>query len=195
MKRYILFLDASSSCTGYSKILVDGDSVAFLSVGCVWFGADWNHGQKYNYLYDLMHNEFSDIDGLVVEQYSVNMKKGSGILVSPELHGVIKLFSNQMGIEMEYIAPQTWRSVLGIKATKTKDSKGKAKKDFKVPTAEYVKGIINVPEVILSNITKKERQTPNDVTDAIALSLAWAKRNKLKIVDNQCQFNDYIKDL
>jgi Holliday junction resolvasome RuvABC endonuclease subunit len=195
MKHFVLCLDASSSCTGYSKILVDGDSVVISSVGCIWFGVDWDHGQKYNYLYDLLHKEFSDIGGLVVEQYSVNMTKGNGILVSPELHGIIKLFANQMGIKMEYIAPQTWRSVLGIKAIKVKNKKGKEKRDFKVPTAEYVSGIVNIPETMTSNITKKERQTPNDVTDAIALSFAWVKRNKLKIVDNQCQFNDYIKDL
>jgi len=193
---HILILDASSSCTGYAILKTDfvNKKASLTKAGCVWFDDNWGHGRKYDYMYTMLQDHFwivEQIDHIIAEQYSINTKKMSGALVSPELHGVIKAAAYSNGVEVSLMLPQTWRAQLGIKPVITGTGK-KKKKDYKTPTAEIVTKTVNLPVKIISNITKNERQLPNDVTDAIAIAIAWAKKNGITITDTNCTFNDYV---
>ncbi len=192
----ILFLDASSSCTGFSILETDflNKKAKLIKAGCIWFDSHWEHARKYDYIYGMIQEHFwvtEQIDHIVAEQYSINTKKMSGALVSPELHGVIKASAYSNGIAVSLILPQTWRAQIGVKPIVTQKGKKKTK-DYKTPTADIVKKFVPVPDTIVSNITKKERQTPNDVTDAIAIALGWANKNNIKVTVDNCSFNDYI---
>src|SRR5690606_14747828 len=91
----ILFLDVSSSCTGFTIAKVDfiNKKAEIIKAGPIWLDTHWEHAKKYDYLYNLVQNYFEvveHIDFIVVEQYSINTSKMSGVLVSPEAHGAIK---------------------------------------------------------------------------------------------------------
>ena len=194
---HILFLDASSACTGFSIASVDfvGKKAEILSAGCLWFDAKWPHAQKYDYLYSALQNYFEvveQIDHIVIEQYSVNTSKMSGCLVSPEIHGVVKAAGWSNGVKVTNILPQTWRSQLGIKPDVTMVGT-KKKKDYKTPTKLAVLDKVPVPKEVISNITLKARQTPSDVYDSLAICLGWLKKvNITKVKTSNCEFNKHI---
>ena len=178
----VLFLDISSSCTGYSVAEVDfgAKSVVWKSSGALWLDPNWSHQEKYSYMFNALSTYFfivEQIDYIVVEQYSINPKKMSGVQVVSEMQGAIKAGAWENGIKVSSILPQTWRSILGISPDVTLDSKGKKKRDYKLPTKlEIEKRFTNIPSKITSNITGKDRQTPSDVHDALAIGLAWLVR-------------------
>lgn len=167
----ILFLDASSSCTGYSIVEVNFEtSTAKLATyGAIWF-PDVSHQEKYSYIYNALMNYFNiveKIDYIVAEQYSINKDRMMGVMVSCELHGVIKLAAEEMGVKCKVFPPQSWKAALGIK----KDETG-----TKEPTKRYITSIVSVPDTTVSNITLKSRQTPSDVYDALALGMGFLKK-------------------
>ena len=169
----ILFLDISSTCTGYAIANVDFGTkiVKWTRTGALWLDPDWSHQQKYNYMFHVISNYFwvvEGIDYMVVEQYSFNKNKMMGVQVVPEMQGAIKCAAEENGVKVTSILPQTWRKILGIK----KNSEG----DFKEPTKAKVLEYVQIPEEVISNITGAKRQTPYDVFDAMALAMAWVKR-------------------
>lgn len=178
----VLFLDLSSSCTGYSVASVDftHKTVEWTSAGALWLDPKWTHQEKYSYVFNALSTYFfiaEQIDYIVVEQYSINPKKMGGVSVVPELHGVVKAGAWENGIKVSSILPQSWRAILGIKPNVTTTSAGKKKKDYKEPTKLEVEKYTKViPDKILSNITMKERQTPSDIYDSIAIGIAWLDR-------------------
>lgn len=166
----VLFLDISSSCTGYSiaNINFKTKEVKFTSAGAIWLNPDWSHQEKYNYMFHAIATYFwvaEQVDFIVAEQYSVNPKKMMGINVVSEMQGAIKAAAWENGVKVTSILPQTWRSVLKIKKN--------ADKDFKEPTKLEVLKRVQVPDKMISNITEQERNTPNDVYDALAIGIAW----------------------
>lgn len=178
----VLFLDVSSSCTGYSVAAVDfgAKKVEWKSTGALWLDPKWSHQEKYSYMFNALASYFfivEQIDYIVVEQYSINPKKMAGVTVVPEMHGSIKAGAWENGIKVSSILPQSWRAILGIKPNVTLDSKGKKKRDYKEPTkVSMEKRFPNIPDKIISNMTSKERQTPSDLYDALAIGLAWLIR-------------------
>lgn len=190
----ILFLDISSNCTGYSIAEVDflHKKAKLISAGAIWLDSHWEHARKYDYLYNLIQNHFWIIepsDFIVVEQYSINMSKRSGMLISPEAHGAIKAAAYSNGVTVTHIAVQTWRSQLGIKPKIT----GK-EKDYKQPCIDYIKTLVNVPEESVSNITGNLRKTPSDLYEAIGICVGWLKKYNITTVDySKCEFNKYVK--
>jgi len=197
---HILFLDASSTCTGFSVASVDfvNKKTEILKAGCLWFDANWPHAQKYDYLYAALQNYFEvveQIDHIVIEQYSVNTSKMSGCLVSPEIHGVVKAAAWSNGVKVTNILPQTWRSQLSIKPDITTVG-AKKKKDYKTPTKLAVLAKVQVPEEVTSNISLKNRQTPSDVYDSLAICLGWlTKIGITKVTTANCEFNTHIGQL
>jgi hypothetical protein len=182
----ILFLDISSSCTGYSiaNINFTTKNVIWKNAGAIWLASEWSHQEKYNYMFHVICNYFwivESIDYIVVEQYSVNPKKMMGINVISEMQGSIKAAAWENGVKVSSILPQTWRSILGIK-------KDKANNDWKKPTKSAILQRVNIPEDIISNITGKTRQTPSDLYDAIAIGLAWLI--KLGFEEEKHNFNN-----
>jgi hypothetical protein len=188
----VLFLDISSACTGYSIASVNFTTkkIEFTKAGAIWLSPDWSHQEKYSYMYSVISNYFwvgEAIDYIVVEQYSVNPKKMSGVNVVSEMQGAIKAAAWENGVKVSSILPQTWRSKLQIK----KNSEG----DFKLPTKNKVLSYTQVPEESISNITRASRQTPSDLYDAIAIGIAWLIKlgfNDTQMKFSNIKFNDHI---
>lgn len=176
----VLFLDISSTCTGYTIANVDFEAkkAKFTKAGALWLNDHWDHQEKYLYIHEAIINYFwivEQIDYIVVEQYSMNPKKRTGMSVSPEMHGVVKVAAAANGVKVASFTPQSWRSELGIKAEHFTYN-GKKKKDYKRPTKKKVLEYVEVPEKSVSNITNNERNTPSDLYDSIALGMGWLKR-------------------
>lgn len=194
----ILFLDISSTCTGYAIGSVDFTTkkAEIKKAGALWLGTDWAHAQKYDYLASCMQNYFDiieRIDHVVVEAYSVNPKKMVGVNVVSEMQGALKSAFWNCGTKVSSILPQTWRAALGIKPIITADKKGKKVRNYKTPTEQLVLKDFAVPENSISNITAKERTTPSDLYDAVAIALGWLNKYGFKVVNqNKCEFNTHI---
>lgn len=194
----VLFLDISSTCTGYAIATVDfiNKKANVTKAGCLWFGNDWGHQERYLYMFEALQNYFwivEHVDYIIVEQYSVNPKKLMGINVVSEMQGAIKAGAWSNGVKVDSILPQSWRSVLKIKPTLGKNGAGKTIRDFKGPTKDRVLERVAVPEEVLSNISGEARKTPSDVYDALAIGLAWLERFGIKtITSSNVKFNGHI---
>ena len=187
---HILFLDISSTCTGYSVATVNFEkkSAEMTKAGCLWLDTDWSHQEKYCYMAEAIRGYFWIVeatDYIVVEAYNVNPRKMTGVNVVSEMQGAIKAASWDNGVKVVSIMPQSWRSTLKIKKN--------SESDFKAPTKERVLEYVNVPEEVLSNLTGKPRKTPSDVYDAIAIGLAWLQRFGIKSINTKnVQFDAHI---
>jgi hypothetical protein len=186
----ILFLDVSSTCTGYSIINLNFHSkeAKLTKAGAIWFDPNWSHADKYSYMFHALVTYFwivEKIDYIVVEQYSINPKKMAGVHVVPEMMGVIKVAANENGVKVDSILPQSWRKLLGIK---------KENDDWKLPTKNKVlETVPNIPEESISNITNNTRRTPFDLYDAIAIGLAWVgKVGFTRVSASQVKFNQHV---
>lgn len=194
----VLFLDVSSSCVGYSifNLSFVGKKSILTKAGCLWLDTNWDHAEKYSYIFNALSNYFwtvEQIDYIVVEQYSINPKKMVGVAVVPEMMGVVKCAANENGVKVSSILPQSWRSILGIKADVTVNAKGKKERDFKDPAKRYVDALFTVPPQVVSNITKNQRQTPSDLYDAVCVGLAWTKKIGFATTDvSNVKINDHI---
>lgn len=195
----ILFLDVSSTCTGYAIMSVNfhDKSSKLTKCGALWLSnKDWRDQEKYSYLFNAISQYFwiaGEVDYIVAEQYSINPNKMVGVQVLPEMMGVIKTAGEENGINVSSILPQTWRAQLGIKPNVTLDKNGKKKKDYKQPTKEKVLEHFEIPEKSVSNLTGKERNTPSDLYDAVAIGLGWTKKYGLdKLLDSEPEVNPHI---
>jgi len=194
----VLFLDVSSACVGYSifQLSFAGKKSVLTKTGCLWLDPNWEHAEKYSYMFNALTNYFwtvEKIDYIVVEQYSINPKKMVGVAVVPEMMGVVKCAANENGVKVSSILPQSWRSVLGIKPDVTMNAKNKKERDFKEPAKRYVDALFTVPPQVISNITKNSRQTPYDLYDAVCVGLAWTKRLGFVSTDvSNVKINDHI---
>lgn len=185
----ILFLDVSSTCTGYAIHNVNflKKEAKMVKYGALWLDQNWKHEEKYVYMYNALVNYFwivEQIDYIVVEQYSINPKKLMGIHVVPEMIGVIKCAAMENGVKVASILPQSWRATLKIK---------RENGDWKEPTKKKILEYLDVPETSISNITRNTRNTPNDVYDAVAISIAWLYRLGISFVKfDNAAFNSHI---
>ena len=190
----ILFLDVSSTCTGYSiyRLNFHTKTAILQKAGALWMNQDWQHAEKYSYMFHAVSNYFwvvEQVDYIVTEQYSINPKRMSGVMTVPEMLGSIKTAAWENGIKVSSILPQQWRSKLGIKATVTN-----GEKDWKEPTKQKVLTLANVPEDTVSNITGQLRKSPSDLYDSIAIGWGWLIKFGIKSVQvsPNVKFNDHI---
>lgn len=188
----VLFLDISSSCTGYAIAHLDfrSKSAHFQKAGAIWLDPDWSHQEKYSYMFNAISNYFwvaEAIDYIVVEQYSINPNRMMGVNVVPEMQGAIKTAAWENGVKVSSILPQTWRSQLGIKKNE--------EKDYKEPTKQKILQYCPVPIESTSNLTKKLRVTPTDLYDALGVGLGWCKKlgfDEAKWKFDNIKFNTHI---
>lgn len=175
-----LFLDISSTCTGWAVASMDRKTrkAKIKKAGVMWFHKDWDHGRKYKEIQDFILNvayiQFR-IQNIVAEGYMVNPKRAMGTLVIPEATGAVKACCYEAAIPLGFrtILPQSWRSALGIK----KNKKIAGTKAWKEPTKEIIENILGkLPETVMNNITGKERATPYDLYDALGVCLGWLSR-------------------
>jgi Holliday junction resolvasome RuvABC endonuclease subunit len=185
----ILFLDLSSSCTGYSlvKVSFTNKKASLINAGAIWFDASMTNQDKYHYIFNAITNYFNivgQIDYCVAEAYMINSKKMMGSHVGPEMHGALIVALAEIGVKYSNILPQVWRKALDIKPNITFDSNKKKKRDFKLPTKNYVDSVIpNIPQMINSNVTSNQRAIPNDLYDALAISLGFLKKIGINNLD------------
>lgn len=184
----ILFLDMSSTCTGYALAKVDfhHKKATFVNSGAIWFEDTMTNQDKYHYIFSAVTNYFNivgQIDFCVAEAYMINSKKKMGSQVGPELHGALQVALAEIGVKYHTILPQSWRAALGIKANVSVNKTGKKEKDFKGPTKDYVTNVATIPAQIESNVTKNMRTTPSDVYDAIAVGAGFLTKIGIKTFD------------
>lgn len=193
---YRLFLDMSSTCTGYAVAKMEGRKCTISRAGALWFGKDWENGEKYFYLQSFITNDLyvvNAITDVIYESYHVNPKQVGNSLVVPEMIGAMKACLYDIAslpLGCEDIAPTSWRKSLGVKAIKTPKTdkfgnnllsgKGKIQynNDWKTPVINYMDTLFDnkVPKSIQSNITGKVRSTPNDLYDALGICIGWHKK-------------------
>src|SRR3990167_4559338 len=123
----ILFLDISSTCTGYTVAEIDFNKKTgkIKSVGALWLDNSWTHQEKYLYMYKAISNYFwivEQIDYIVVEAYMINPNKLMGVSVVSEMQGTIKCAAWENGVKVDSIMVQSWRKLLNIKPN-TKNGK------------------------------------------------------------------------
>jgi hypothetical protein len=196
---YRLFLDISSTCTGYTVAKFEGRKCYISRAGVMWFGADWENGQKYHHMHQAV-GEFYTVNAItdiIYESYHVNPNQVGNSLVVPEMIGAMKAACYDifgMPIGTEEMGPTAWRGVLGIKPIKTPklDKSGQpvvrksrggrmmevVERDFKTPVINYLDVMFDnqLPKTLKSNITGNLRATPSDFYDSMAICVAWHKR-------------------
>ena len=167
----ILFLDISSTCTGYAL----ADQGKIIDVGAHWFDKKMNIVEKANELYEFVEGFRISykIDNIVYERYSFNLKNPNGALSCPQLQGA--MFVAALNLTPEDITPQTWRKQCGI----TKEKGQEWKKDKVVE--KHFRALYDIPEKIESNVTGNLRATPSDYFDALGICIGWHKKNGLEI--------------
>lgn len=192
---YRLFLDMSSTCTGYVVAKMEGRKVTISRIGVMWFENDVPNGAKYHQMHQAV-GEFYTINAItdiIYESYHVNPNQVGNSLVVPEMIGAMKAACHDvwgMPIGYEEMSPTAWRGRLGIKPIKTPklDKQGNQKntksgrpmfdRDYKTPVKLYLDKMFDnqVPSQLVSNITGNLRSTPSDLYDALAICVAWHKR-------------------
>jgi hypothetical protein len=189
----ILFLDLSSTCSGYTLVNVDftKKTSKFINAGAIWFDDSWNHQDKYHYIFNAITSYFNivgQIDYCVAESYHINPKRLMGCAVGPEMAGVVKVALAEIGVTFSDMTPQQWRKLVGVKPTNIN-----GKKDYKKPTQAVVNTFVQVPTEIPSNITGNMRTTPSDLFDSIALGIGWLKKFEINTMDFKgMQFQESI---
>lgn len=190
---YRVFLDMSSTCTGYSIAKLEGRKCTISRCGVMWFPTSWTNAQKYHHIHQSI-GEFYSINAVtdvIYESYHVNPNQVGNSLVVPEMIGAMKaatcdVWGQPMGTEE--LSPTAWRGILGIKPIKTpkldkngkqvftkKSNRPQFDRDYKTPTKNYVNNLLNnqIPATLISNVTGKERATPSDLYDSLAICIAW----------------------
>lgn len=183
----VLYLDISSSCTGWAVASMDRRTkkAEITAAGVLWFDKEWPHGRKYKELQDFILNiayAGYRVNNVVAEGYMVNPKRVMGTLVIPEATGAVKAacFEATPPMGFHLILPQSWRAALQIK----KDPALAGSSAWKIPTKKRIEEILGeIPEKILSNITGKGRKTPYDLFDALGICMGWLSKDPNSCTD------------
>lgn len=202
----LLVIDPSSSHLGYVLVDLDNGVAAIESAGMIFTSGTWTKGQRFLYmdqcLKELLQGRSGSIPEVAVtEQFFMNPKLVSGVAVVPVVNGLIEKNCAEQGLVPYFeVPPPTWRAKLGVKADYVMENvKGvlKKKRDYKTPTIRIVENHLGkLPATIKSNITLKERDTPHDLADALAIALATVMDNgynKFEVL-NACFFNFTLID-
>jgi Holliday junction resolvasome RuvABC endonuclease subunit len=168
----------------YAVCTIKHNKAVITNCGMLWTKDSWSKGRRFSYMKKaitylmLVYNPSK----CFTEAFFANPKLLAHSAVIPTVNGLIELCSYDQGdLPYNEVSPSWWRSVLNIKPTKTE-----GKRDYKIPTAQAVKEAlprIAVPEVVLSNVTGKERATPHDMTDVLAIVLSLLKANNITSID------------
>lgn len=195
---YRLFLDLSSTCTGYVVAKMEGRRCIISRAGVMWFPTDCPNGLKYHQMHQAV-GEFYTVNAvtdIIYESYHVNPAQVGHSLVVPEMIGAVKAACHDvwgMPIGYEDMSPTAWRGKLGIQPIKTPklDKSGKpvykqtkkgmqpvVERDFKTPVINYMDKLFEgqIPKMLKSNVTGNLRATPNDLYDAFGVCVGWHKK-------------------
>jgi Holliday junction resolvasome RuvABC endonuclease subunit len=189
----ILFIDPSGSHLAYVYTMLDIDNKELLisKVGMVWTKGTYTRAERLRYMQSAINILIQECDIVFTETFFSNPGLlSSSTAIVPTVNCFIEMAASEHSKRFEELGASTWRSILGIKAIQNN-----GKRDYKVPTASKVAELLKkpLPSAILSNITLKERDVPNDVTDALAIALAISKYHEvtqIKLAD--IAFNDIL---
>ena len=192
---YRLFLDISSTCTGYTIAKMEGRKVTISRAGVMWFDSKVDNGRKYFELQQAIGEFYSinAITDIIYEAYHVNPSQVGNSLVVPEMIGAVRAAAHDvwgMPLGTESISPTKWRGILGIKPIKTpklnkqgvqlktKSGRPQYDRDYKTPTINYLDIMFDnkIPKQLISNVTGSVRATPSDMYDSISICIAWSKQ-------------------
>lgn len=180
-----LVLDPSASHLAYALVTMDFNKATLFieNVGMVWTKDSWSRGKRYRYMFKSIEvlasgNKDAVPGALLTEGFFVNPKMMFGSSVIPTINSLIEMTADEKGLGYYELGPSTWRGILGIKPTKNEAGK----RDYKVPTANLVDQFVKVPSEIPSNINRKMRKLPNDVTDVLAIAIALGRHHGLNKV-------------
>lgn len=176
----VLFIDPSASHLSYTMADLDLDKKTFdiFYSSQIWTKPKWSRGQRFRYMQTCINFLVEGKAGslpkaCVTESFFSNPKQMFGSSVVPTINSFLEMAASKNGVVYQEFGASTWRSILQIKAVMTN-----GKRDYKTPTLDYVEKILGkMPETVVSNITGKDRDFPNDVSDCLAIALAFAKFN------------------
>lgn len=184
-KHNILCIDPSGSHMAYVVAELDLDNGIFtiLNAGMIWTKASYERAARLSYMQAAIATMISHpphtehvIDAVVTESFFSNPKQlTGGTAIVPTINAFIEMAADDAGAKFQEVGATTWRSILGIKATK--DDKGK--RDYKEPAKRVVELYTKLPEQIPSNIDMRPRNLPHDLTDALCIALAIAKYHNI----------------
>lgn len=192
-KQRLLVVDPSASHLAFVICEIDPSqsSMTILKSGMLWTHDKWSLGKRLNYMktsFLFLIKEFK-IDGIYTEQFFMNPKMlTGGTAVIPTINAILQMCIDEVGkdIHFEEIPPPSWRAILKIKPVMVK-----GKRDYKTPTKDCVVKRIDAPTRTLSNITLKERDTPTDIYDALAIVLALTESSNCNnLLKGDKIFND-----
>jgi Holliday junction resolvasome RuvABC endonuclease subunit len=174
-----LLIDPSAAHLGWALATLDLDKKElFISaIGMLWTKDSWSKGRRYRYMLQainqLLQGNVTVIPHVVVtESFFMNPKLPMGSAVVPTINALINMAADENDVLYQEMGPSAWRGILGIKASTIT-----GKRDYKIPTAQLVKKHITLPETIQSNINRKDRLLPHDITDVLAIAIAVAKHH------------------
>lgn len=169
-----LFLDISSTCTGYVLAEESESIVTIKDVGVIWFPKEFTTEDKCYAMYRFVVNKDADqrLNTVVFERYSFNMQNPNGSLVCPQLQGAVMAAASGLKVPTDEITPQTWRSQCGLKKPKGGDWK-------KIVEAHF-RAIYDVPEKIESNVTGNLRTVPTDYFDVLGVCEGYYRKKNYR---------------
>lgn len=141
-----LFLDLSSECCGWVIASMERATkkVTIHKAGALWFGKDWEHGQKFNhvskFVLDIAYTRLQ-VEHIVSEAYMFNKNRAIGVAVVPEMIGAVKAacYEVQPPLDFHMLLPQSWRATLGIKKDTTKAGTAV----WKIPTKNKIEELLS----------------------------------------------------
>lgn len=198
----LLFVDPSASHLAWCIVQIDHDKkeASITACGMLWTKPSWSRGQRFKYMQratDVLINDSGEpLDGAVTEAFFANPKLMFGSSVVPTVNAFVEMAVTERNLPYIEIGPSSWRSVLGIKAKKTRvleKGRWKMKNDYKEPAKNYTEAILGpVPEQVISNVTLKPRDLPSDITDCLCIALAYCKHTGIeKVTQAPDAFNKY----
>lgn len=182
-KSRVLVIDPSAMHMAYVVAEVDLDTKTSKPIrsGMIWCKSGWSKGQRFSFVDYAIRTLIKEesISDVYTEGFFVNPKMMFGSGVIPTINGLIEMNCYRSGINYKQeIPPPTWRAALGLKAIK--DSKGK--RDWKTPTKDIVESkLVKLPLTLTHNVTGKQKKTPFDISDVLAMYMAICKDNNLTI--------------
>lgn len=183
-KHGFLLIDPSASHLGWSLVQLDLDKkeLYISAAGMLWTSDSWTKAQRFRYMLNaakilLDGSEEVIPHVLVTESFFMNPKLPMGSAVVPTINALLNMAAEEATVHYQEMGPSAWRGILGIKPVSVN-----GKRDYKTPTANIVKKSIELPETIQSNVNRKDRLLPHDITDVLAIALAVAKHHGVKDV-------------
>lgn len=182
----ILVLDPSAEHMAFSIVKLSSGTATITNSGMLYASSSWSLGRRLYYMYKGLKYiiEFFKVDYIVTEDFVIPKFRQSGITVIPTINNNLKMLIWELGntIELNEVSTTTWRKNLGISSVPALDkkgqlmmsSKGKSKKDWKVPCRQKVEEVLclKLPKTLLANTNLKERTLPHDISDCLGIAIS-----------------------